>query len=145
MLLLSWGETMNSKTISADNAKRHRHWLSDAIGSAWKLAKLGIQPASDIDAELGALTAPHLAVLVYKRAKYAASADEARWQSELHHFIERTVIPQLAEDPALAGLDSDRLASSVDAIVAAEQQRLAEHESDLIPSTSRFEDTSWAT
>jgi hypothetical protein len=136
---------MNNKMTNADSPTLHRHWLSDAIGSAWKLAKFGVQPASGIDVELGALTAPHLAVLVYKRAKYAASADEARWQSELHHFVERTVIPQLAEDPALAGLDSNRLASSVDAIVAAEQRRLTALESDPLPSTSRFEDTSWAT
>ena len=134
---------MNSKTT--ESPKLHSHWLSDAIGSAWKLAKLGLQPdpSSETNAELNALTTPHLAVLVYKRAKYAG--DNARWKSELHHFVERTVIPQLTEDPALAGLDAGQLVSKVDAIVAAEQRRLAKLESDPLPSTSRFDDTSWAT
>ena len=134
---------MNSKTT--ESPKLHSHWLSDAIGSAWKLAKLGIQSdaSSAMNSELAALTAPHLAVLVYKRAKYAG--EEARWKSELRHFVERTVIPQLAEDPALAGLDMNNLVSKVDAIVAAEQRRLAKLEADPLPSTSRFEDTSWAT
>jgi hypothetical protein len=136
---------MNSKTRSVESPKLHSHWLSDAIGSAWKLAKLGMQPDlfSETNAELNALTAPHLAVLVYKRTKYAG--EEARWKSELHHFVERTVVPQLTENPALAGLDMDALASKVDAIVAADQRRLAKLESDPLPSTSRFEDTSWAT
>ncbi len=138
---------MNSKTTSADGAKMYRRWLSDAIGSAWKLVKLGLRPdqASGVDAELSTLTAPHLAVLVYKRAKYSNVADAARWVSELHHFVERMVIPQLAEDPALSGVDADQLASGVDAVVVAEQRRLAALEADPLPTTSRFEDTSWAT
>jgi hypothetical protein len=136
---------MNSKTINSESPKLHSHWLSDAIGSAWKLAKLGIQSdaSSAMNSELAALTAPHLAVLVYKHAKYAG--EDARWKLELHHFVERTIIPQLAEDPALAGLDADQLASRVDAVVMAEQRRLAKLESDPLPSTSRFDDTSWAT
>jgi hypothetical protein len=136
---------MNSKTINSESPKLHSHWLSDAIGSAWKLAKLGIQSdaSSAMNSELAALTAPHLAVLVYKRAKYAG--EDARWKLELHHFVERTIIPQLAEDPALTGLDADQLASRVDAVVMAEQRRLAKLESDPLPSTSRFDDTSWAT
>jgi hypothetical protein len=137
---------MKNNAADLGSKKLHSHWLSDAIGSAWKLARLGIRaPESDtqLASELNALAAPHLAVLVHKRAK-CADGDNV-WRAELDRFVARVILPQLDEDPALSGISTEQLAARVDAIVFAEQRRLLALESNPLPSTSRFEDTSWAT
>jgi hypothetical protein len=137
---------MTGKTVAVEP----RNWLSNAIGGAWKLMKLGPQPEapdlSPLYGELKTLVAPHFPVLVYKREKYADDPETAgKWKAEVDRFVERVVLPQLDEDPALAGVSAQTLAETVDAIVAGEQQRLDALDETLLPSTARFEDTNWAT
>ncbi len=122
-----------------------RHWLTGAIGGAWKLVKVGLKRPTAEDAELAELVAPHLAILLHKRAKYlGADSDKRRWRSELHQFVARTILPYLDEDPALHGLSAEALAEKVDAIVGDEQRRVETAPAPL-PATSRFEDAGWAT
>ena len=121
-----------------------RHWLTGAIGGAWKLVKLGLQRPAVDEAELAAIVTPHLAILVHKRVKYRdGDTICARWRSELHQFVARTLLPQLSEDPALHGVSAEALADRVDAIVA-EEQRRAEMAAAVLPVTARFEGAGWA-
>lgn len=147
MLSLSKGcEHMTAKTEEGEN----RHWLSDAIGGAWKFVRLApkveIQDPFPLYGELKTLVAPHFPVLVYKREKYAADTNTLeKWKAEVDRFVDRVVLPQLHEDPALSGVGTETLARTVDDIVAAEQQRLDELDDAQLPSTARFDDTNWAT
>jgi hypothetical protein len=94
--------------------------------------------------EVVTLVEPHLAVLVYKRAKIrlhdgTGTADETRWTAELCQFANRW--PHLAAN----AVERSKLVAELDRIVAAEQKRLADAaRSPSVPVTSRF-DTSWAT
>ena len=115
-----------------------------AIGEVWRLLKQGIDipvawhaPLQD---ELRELTQPHMAILIYKRAKFDS---DARWRAELHEFVSRTLWPHIANSELLGGRNEAHVAELMDEIVVAEQRREAEREAD-IPLTSRF-DTSWAT
>ena len=140
---------MKNDVAAANGRNTQRTWFSDAIGGAWKLIKLGIaSPAAEnsaLYAELSSLTAPHLAVLAHKRAKYSESADVfkvERWNEDLDNFVARVIWPQLANEAAVGGRKKSVVIETVDAIVASEQCRLAQVGRSL-PTTSRF-DTSWA-
>lgn len=120
-------------------------WLTGALGDAWKLVKHGTSLSADGDsplsAEIAELAAPHLAVLAHKRARLYESlelAGERRWQSELHAFVARVIVPGLARTPGAASADA--LVEIMDMIVADAQANGAKAG---VPVTSRF-DTSWA-
>ena len=134
---------MGRKISTADN---HR-WFSDAIGGAWRLVKQGTRIRGVMDsplyAELCALSAPHMPVLVHKRAKYLGQHGaemNLRWFSELDDFVMHTIQPLLSDGQAES---KSEVIEVLDEIVRAEQRRAAAATPvDTIPHTSRF-DTSW--
>lgn len=112
----------------------------------WHLLKVGIEvplhAPDTLEQDLRTLAAPHMAVLVHKRAKLAQNEDlvlRGAWLAELSAFAER-VGRYLAVE-----LDEDRrrVIGLLDDIVANEQDRLADAAGDPIPVTSRF-DMRWA-
>lgn len=108
------------------------------LESAFRLFQQGIDfpPSFDrsLESELHELLAPHLAVLVYKRGKFAGSD---RWVQDLEEFVDGEIRPYLS--PANASVR--RLEKIVDRLIASHQTTSAL--ADIMPLTSRF-DTSWA-
>jgi hypothetical protein len=139
------------KTVPTANRTGQR-WFSAAIGGAWRLVKQGTKIRDDATspfyAELCALSAEHMPILVHKRTKYLANPDaemNLRWFSELDDFVTHTIWPQLFEGALAEASDKKEVIDVLDEIVGAEQRRnAATNSADNIPHTSRF-DTSWVT
>ncbi|HXL99978.1 MAG TPA: hypothetical protein VN932_08610 [Rhizomicrobium sp.] len=121
--------------------------LKQAVKEVWRLLRQGIDIPSDwqpaLHDELRALAAPHLAVLVHKRAKLVAALQDERWAGELVEFVNRILWPHLATSEALGGRNQNCVAELLDEIVAAEQRAVAAV-TRTVPLTSRF-DSGWAT
>lgn len=124
--------------------------LGAALKEVWRLLKQGIEFSVEpkLQSEVRELAAPHMAVLVHKRAKVGATTgpiEDEQWLGELGDFVSRMLWPYLQESPVLNGRSKNCVAELLDEIVAAEQRN--NHDlamADIIPRTSRF-DTSWAT
>jgi hypothetical protein len=140
-----------NKNISTANSAGHR-WFSDAIGGAWRLIKQGTKIRDDANspfyAELCALSAGHMPILMHKRAKFLGQPDarmNMRWFSELEDFVTHTIWPQLFDASSAEAASKSEIIDVLDEIVGAEQRRqAAANAADNIPHTSRF-DTSWVT
>ncbi|HEY8950900.1 MAG TPA: hypothetical protein VIM56_18595 [Rhizomicrobium sp.] len=121
-----------------------------ALKEVWTLLKQGIEFSIEpkLQSEVRELAAPHMAVLVHKRAKVGATrgpVEDEQWFGELGDFVSRMLWPYLQQSPTLNGRSKNCVAELLDEIVAAEQRH--GHDlamADIIPRTSRF-DTSWAT
>ncbi|HEY2032054.1 MAG TPA: hypothetical protein VGH02_00055 [Rhizomicrobium sp.] len=126
--------------------------LGVALKEVWRLLKQGIEFSSSIEpklqSEVRELAAPHLAVLVHKRAKVGAAPgtiQDEQWLGELNDFVSRMLWPYVQESQVLDGRSKNCVAELLDEVVAAEQRNIHELAmADIIPRTSRF-DTSWAT
>ena len=126
--------------------------FSEAVKEVWRLLKQGIEFSTmrepKLQAELRELAAPHMPLLVYKRAKVGATTgtvEDEKWLGELSDFVSRMLWPYIQESAALSGRSKNCVAELLDEIVAAEQRSGADMAlADIIPRTSRF-DTSWAT
>jgi hypothetical protein len=147
-ILLSWDEgavLMKRQFVPAGEAPG-RH-LVEAAREVWRLLKRGVDfPAdwqSPLQSELRELAAPHLAVLVHKRAKLVQALRDERWAGELSDFVGRILWPHLSSSETLVGRSQNCVAELLDEIVAAEQNAVAA-QAEAIPLTSRF-DTNWAT
>jgi len=138
-------------TAGALSGPTAKSLFGGAFREVWRLLKQGVefpinkQPA--LQAELRELAAPHLAVLVHKRAKVSAALGELedeRWFGELSDFVSRMLWPHIQSSEALAGRSKNCVAELLDEIVAAEQRTMVELAlADVLPRTSRF-DASWA-
>jgi hypothetical protein len=123
-----------------------------ALREVWRLLKQGIEFSSSVEpklqSEVRELAAPHMAVLVHKRAQVGATVgtlEDEQWFGELGDFVSRMLWPYLQESAALNGRSKNCVAELLDDIVAAEQRNIHDLAmADIIPRTSRF-DTSWAT
>lgn len=123
-----------------------------ALREVWRLLKQGIEFSGSVEpklqSEVRELVAPHMAVLVHKRAKVGATTgpvEDEQWFGELGDFVSRMLWPYLQDSAALNGRSKNCVAELLDEIVAAEQRNVCERAmADIIPRTSRF-DTSWAT
>ncbi|HSC60092.1 MAG TPA: hypothetical protein VLC29_02595 [Rhizomicrobium sp.] len=124
--------------------------LGAALKEVWRLLKQGIEFSVEpkLQSEVRDLAAPHMAVLVHKRAKVGATTgtiEDELWFGELGDFVSRMLWPYLQESPVLNGRSKNCVAELLDEIVAAEQRNVRDMAmADIIPRTSRF-DTSWAT
>lgn len=120
--------------------------FATAAKEVWRLLKQGIEMPTEwqpkLHEELKALAAPHMAVLVHKRAKLVQALEDERWATELTDFIGRIVWPHLSASEHLGGRNQNCVAELLDEIVAVEQRAVARVVG--MPQTSRF-DTSWAT
>jgi hypothetical protein len=142
----------NIPSAGAVPAQEYKGRLSAAIREVWHLLKQGIDfpvgkpPA--LQAELRELAAPHMPVLVHKRAKVSAHPgvlEDERWFGELSDFVSHMLWQHIQESEALAGRSKNCVAELLDEIVAVEQRSMAEHAlADILPRTSRF-GSGWAT
>jgi hypothetical protein len=111
------------------------------IAEVWRLLKNGIDIPplwnTSLTEELKMLASGHMAILMYKRAKFGA---DLRWQEELREFVAEKVCPHLAK--AGVPVSKSHVADVLDEIIATELLRESAREAAL-PLTSRF-DTSWA-
>lgn len=146
MLFVGFGEKREMKTMERRAGPSALWSLHASAKEVWQLLRSGIDAplyASNLlEQDLRALAAPHMAVLVHKRAKLAGSGGSDPhdpWLAELSAFAERVGRYLAAE----LGDDRERVIVLLDGIVAGEQQRLAAAEADPIPVTSRF-DMCWA-
>lgn len=126
--------------------------LTEAVKEVWRLLKQGIEFSGlsepKFQAELRELAAPHMAVLVHKRARVGSTTgpvEDEHWIGELDDFVSRMLWPHVQNSAFLNGRSKHCVAELMDEIVAAEQRTTVDVAlADIIPRTSRF-DTSWAT
>jgi len=126
--------------------------LGATLREVWRLLKQGIDFSSSVEpklqSEVRELAAPHMAVLVHKRAKVGATMgtiEDEQWLGELGDFVSRMLWPYLQESSVLNGRSKNCVAELLDDIVAAEQRHFCDMAmADIMPRTSRF-DNSWAT
>jgi hypothetical protein len=126
--------------------------LVQAFREVWRLMKQGIElpvgKPSALEAELRELAAPHMAVLIHKRAKVSANPhilEDERWFGELSDFVTRIIWQHVQASEALAGRSKNCVAELLDGIVATEQRSTHEEAlADILPRASRFEGSGWA-
>jgi hypothetical protein len=141
----------NIQTAGAMPVDASSNRLGEAVREVWRLLKQGIDlPAVKppaLQAELRELAAPHMPVLVHKRAKVSENPgmlDDERWFGELSDFVSQMLWQHIQASEALAGRSKNCVAELLDEIVAMEQRSMTERAlADILPRTSRFE-TGWA-
>ena len=141
----------NMTTASVESGMPSNGQLAEAVREVWRLLKQGIDfravrpPA--LQTELRELSAPHMAVLVHKRAKVSVTSgalEDERWFGELSDFVSRILWQQIQTSEALAGRSKNCVAEMLEEIVALEQRTMTELAlADVLPRTSRFE-SGWA-
>jgi hypothetical protein len=141
----------NIQTAGVMSASTSSGRLGEAVREVWRLLKQGIDlpgvkpPA--LQAELRELAAPHMPVLVHKRAKVSAKPDvleDERWFGELNDFVSGMLWQHIKASESLAGRSKNCVAELLDEIVAMEQRSMAELAlADILPRTSQFE-SGWA-
>jgi len=141
----------NTQTAEVSSAHPASGRLKEAIREVWRLLKQGVDlpgvkpPA--LEAELRELAAPHMPVLVHKRAKVSAkpgALEDERWFGELSDFVSHIMWQHIQASEALAGRSKNCVAELLDDIVAMEQRSMTERAlADILPRTSRF-GSGWA-
>jgi hypothetical protein len=95
------------------------------------------------ETELKELIAPHMPVLVHRRAKLLASAGQERWSDELDSFMRQSLWPLLGSDLDYAERNRTFVTLLLDVAIEREQRRASEACAAVIPLVSRF-DATWA-
>lgn len=96
------------------------------------------------EAELKELMAPHMPVLIHRRAKLLAETGDERWSDELQTFMQRSLWPLLGPDRGYADRNRAFITLMLDVAIEREQRRAAAASVATIPQVSRF-DATWAT
>ena len=133
----------NTETAGAMLASVPSSRVTDAIREVWRLLKQGVDlPAVKppaLEAELRELAAPHMPVLVHKRARVSAhpgTLEDERWFGELSDFVSENLWQHIQASEALAGRSKNCVAELLDGIVAMEQRSHAELAlADILPRT----------
>ncbi|HEY0300775.1 MAG TPA: hypothetical protein VGC36_05560 [Rhizomicrobium sp.] len=94
------------------------------------------------EAEVKELVAPHMAVLVYRRAKLLDGAAREGWSDELDSFMRQSLWPLLGDNRDYAERNKTFVTLMLDVAIAEEQRRIETPRSEL-PFVGGF-DTSWA-
>ncbi|HEY4942493.1 MAG TPA: hypothetical protein VII56_13780 [Rhizomicrobium sp.] len=95
------------------------------------------------ETEMKELIAPHMAVLVHRRAKLLDGSDGARWSDELEDFMHRSLWPLLGDDRDYAERNRSFVTLMLDVAIAEEQGKAAVTRDAVIPQVSRF-GAAWA-
>ncbi|MEI9888296.1 MAG: hypothetical protein WDN08_17715 [Rhizomicrobium sp.] len=93
------------------------------------------------EAEVKDLVAPHMAVLVHRRAKLLDGASRERWSDELESFMRQNLWPLLGDNRDYAERNKTFVTLMLDVAIAEEQRRAPDGEG--LPFVSGF-DASWA-
>jgi hypothetical protein len=95
------------------------------------------------ETEMRELIAPHMAVLVHRRAKLLDGSDGKRWGEELDTFMRRSLWPLLGDERDYAERNRTFVALMLDIAISEAQGRAAAARAAVIPQVSRF-GSSWA-
>ena len=95
------------------------------------------------EAELSDLIAPHMPVLVHRRAKLLESAGQERWSDELDAFMRQGLWPLLGADREYADRNRTFVMLMVDVAIERGQRRATAECAAPRPLVSRF-DATWA-
>jgi hypothetical protein len=93
--------------------------------------------------EMKELVAPHMAVLVHRRAKLLDGSDGTRWSDELDNFMRQSLWPLLGDDRDYAERNRTFVTLMLDVAIAEEQRRAHATQSEALPFVRSF-DASWA-
>lgn len=94
------------------------------------------------EAEMRELIAPHLPVLVHRRAKLLDGSDGSSWSEELDTFMRQSLWPLLGDERAYAERNRTFVTLMLDVAIAEEQRRVQARVESL-PFVRNF-DASWA-
>lgn len=97
----------------------------------------------EFESELDQLIAPHLPVLMHRRAKLLEGAGNDLWCDELDNFIRTNLWPLLGADLDYAQRNRTFVTLLIDVTIEREQRRTALESSAAMPLVSNF-DASWA-
>ena len=95
------------------------------------------------ESELAELIAPHMPVLVHRRAKLLESDGKERWSDELNAFMTRSLWPLLGSERDYADRNRAFVTLMLDVAIEREQGRSAAIAVAVMPQVSRF-DATWA-
>ena len=95
------------------------------------------------EAEMKELIAPHMAVLVHRRAKLLDGASRERWSDELDNFMRTSLWPLLGDDRDYAERNRTFVTLMLDVAIAEEQRKASVAHAEIIPQVSRF-GAAWA-
>ena len=95
------------------------------------------------ESEMRELIAPHMAVLMHRRAKLLDGSDGVRWADELDGFMRQSLWPLLGDDRDYADRNRTFVTLMLDVAIAEEQRRTASLQAAVMPMVSRF-DAAWA-
>ena len=93
--------------------------------------------------ELKDLIAPHMPVLVHRRAKLLENSGPERWSEELDAFMRQSLWPLLGADRDYADRNRTFVTLILDVAIEREQVVVTRNSPADVPLVSRF-DTSWA-
>ena len=95
------------------------------------------------EGEMRELIAPHMAVLMHRRAKLLDGSDGARWADELDGFMRKSLWPLLGDDRDYADRNRTFVTLMLDVAIAEEQRRTRSLQSAALPFVRSF-DAAWA-
>lgn len=94
-----------------------------------------------LESELRELIAPHLPILMHRRAKLLENS--GGWCDELESFMRTSLWPMLGADLDYAERNRTFVTLLIDVMIEREQRRTAQMNAVAMPLVSRF-DASWA-
>ncbi len=93
--------------------------------------------------EMKDLIAPHMAVLVHRRAKLLDGESRERWSDELDDFMRRSQWPLLGDERAYAERNRSFVTLMLDVAIADAQRHANAAHAEIIPTVSRY-GAAWA-
>ena len=96
-----------------------------------------------LESELRELIAPHMPILMHRRAKLLERAEKACWCDELDSFMRTRLWPLLGANLDYAERNRTFVTLLIDVMIEREQRRTTQTSAAAVPLVSRF-DASWA-
>ena len=96
-----------------------------------------------LELELHDLIAPHMPILIHRRAKLLECSGKESWCDELDRFMRTILWPMLGTDLDYAQRNRTFVTLLIDVMIEREQRRTAQRSAVAVPLVSRF-DASWA-
>jgi len=106
-----------------------RGQISESFGQVLGFLRQGFHREADrrraFEAELAELIAPHMAVLVRRRAKLLADGEHRRWSDTLECYMRESLLPLLVRDRDYAERNRTFVTLMIDVSIERAQRRTA--------------------
>lgn len=96
-----------------------------------------------LETELRELIAPHMPILMHRRAKLLERAGREHWCDELDSFMRTSLWPLLGTDLDYAERNRTFVTILIDVMIEREQRQASQTSAAVVPLVSQF-DASWA-